>query len=391
MALPPHTGDNPRAFVSYAHSTNEHHDWIIRFSASLWDKGIEAILDVWHLQPGEDRLAFMEKAIESSDYVLVICTPEYAEKANARIGGVGYESMVVSGQLADSLDTNKFIPILRSGDWKKALPVWLRTRLGIDLSDDPYSASAFGQLLRTLHGQPMTAPPIGNAPEFADTPFERATAIVAETTRFRSKQHPSLSLKARELLVTAAKHREGEISHQRHLGGEHLFVGDRDFLEKADKRTKIEWVSALKELESNGLVEPRGGQQHFFPLTTDGYALADLLGDFMRWDVNKLTLSAHYFNAESHTQTFDCSAIVQLPPEYHPDDVASDGAIMKSVKVLASLLIENLDSKLVDSLGWNPTEAGFLDPADGKTLTFQLGHKIPSPARTTRLAVDLPG
>jgi hypothetical protein len=391
MALPPHTGDNPRVFVSYAHSTNRHHDWIIRFSTSLWDKGIEAILDVWHLQPGEDRFAFMEKAIASSDFVLLICTPEYAEKANARTGGVGYESMVVTGQLASNLDTNKFIPILRSGDWETAPPVWLRSRIGIDLHDDPYSAAEFAKLLRTLHGQPLTAPAIGNRPEFANAPFERGTDMLTETIRVNSRQHSSLSFKARELLVTAANHPEAEISHNRHLGGEHLFVGDRDFLEKTDKRTKTEWLGALKELELGGLVEPRGGQRYFFPLTAEGYALADLLGDFIRWDVNKLTLSAHYFAGESLTQTFDCSGVVQLPPEYYPDQVAADGAIMTSIKVPASLLIENLDSKLVDSLGWSPTEASFLDPADGKTLIFPLGHTISSPARTTRLMVNLPG
>jgi uncharacterized alpha/beta hydrolase family protein len=56
----------------------------------------------------------MEESVEDSDFVLLICTPEYAKKANKRRGGVGYEAMIITGELADDIQTTKFIPVLRS-------------------------------------------------------------------------------------------------------------------------------------------------------------------------------------------------------------------------------------------------------------------------------------
>jgi hypothetical protein len=387
MELPQPPKNKPRVFISYAHTTDQQREWVIEFSGSLRASGIEAILDFWDLRPGDDRIVFMEDAIATSKYVLLICTPEYAEKANARRGGVGYESMVVTGQLANSLSANKFIPILRAGDWKMSLPNWLQTRLGIDLRNDPYSPSEFEKLLRALHDRPVPAPTVGDIPDFDDLPFEKNPDTPTGPVRFVSSQHHSLSLKAKELLVTASKAPEGQITHIRHLGGEELFAGERNFLESSDARSRAEWLGALRELEISGLIEPKGGERYFFPLTAEGYALSDTFGDFVRWDAHEITLSAHYFNAPANTQEFSCGAIVELPPEYYSDDVAADGAIVRSVKVQGSLLIEKLDSKLIDSLTWNPTEASFVDPANGQTLRFALSHKIASPRGTTRLIV----
>jgi hypothetical protein len=95
-----------RVFISYAHPSDQHREWVIEFSGSLRVSGIEAILDFWDLRPGDDKIVFMEDANASSKYVLLICTPEYAEKANTRTGGVGYESMVVTRELANNLSTD---------------------------------------------------------------------------------------------------------------------------------------------------------------------------------------------------------------------------------------------------------------------------------------------
>ena len=57
----------------------------------------------------------MEQAVAKSNFVIVVCTPTYAERANRREGGVGYESMVITAELAEHMLTNKFIPVLRKG------------------------------------------------------------------------------------------------------------------------------------------------------------------------------------------------------------------------------------------------------------------------------------
>jgi len=82
----------------------------------LYEAGIEARLDQWFVQPGESFTGFMEQEVAAADFVLIICTPSYADKSNRRQGGVGYEQQIVSGRLMSGTARSKFIPILRKGE-----------------------------------------------------------------------------------------------------------------------------------------------------------------------------------------------------------------------------------------------------------------------------------
>ena len=57
----------------------------------LRKNGVDAYLDKWDLIPGQDATYFMESQIRDSDFVVLVCTPLYAEKSNIPRGGVGYE------------------------------------------------------------------------------------------------------------------------------------------------------------------------------------------------------------------------------------------------------------------------------------------------------------
>lgn len=115
----------------------------------------------------------MEQGVKSSDFVIVVCTPKYAERANSREGGVGYESAVITAELARRIRANKFIPVLRSGDWDSALPTYLGSRAGVDLTGEPYSEDEYERLLRVLHGEPIQPPPVGKKPDFSKSPAAR--------------------------------------------------------------------------------------------------------------------------------------------------------------------------------------------------------------------------
>jgi len=156
----------PRVFISYSWENEAHKEWAMALATRLYTDGIDVALDRWHLRPGSDRLLFMERAIAESEHVLLICSPEYASKSNPRERGVGWEALIITGALAQEIDQNKFIPILRKGDWNSALPVWLQSRSGIDLSDDSTSEPAYQYLLRELHGVPLRPPPLGPRPDF---------------------------------------------------------------------------------------------------------------------------------------------------------------------------------------------------------------------------------
>jgi hypothetical protein len=161
----------PRALLSYSWDGPEHRQWVAEFAERLQgESGVEIIFDRWHLNPGDDKLHFMEQAVAYSDFVIVVCTPSYAERANKRQGGVGYESMVISAELAEHILTNKFIPVLRKGTWTSSLPIYLKSRIGVNLSDEPYHEDEYEKLLRVLHKEPIQPPPLGSKPDFSRKP-----------------------------------------------------------------------------------------------------------------------------------------------------------------------------------------------------------------------------
>lgn len=163
------TGSGPTALVSYSWESPAHIEWVRRLAEKLRvHGGANVILDQWHLQPGMDRTYFMENGVSSSDFVLIVCTPDYAAKANNRDGGVGYEAMIITSQLAHQIKQNKFIPVLRSGEWNSSAPIWIQAKVGVDLRGDPYSEKQYDLLLRALHQALPSAPPVGPKPAFED-------------------------------------------------------------------------------------------------------------------------------------------------------------------------------------------------------------------------------
>lgn len=163
----------PRAFISYSWDDDVHRSWVRDFAARLRGDGVDVLLDRWHAVPGDQLPAFMETAVKEAGFVLIVCTPNYRQKSEARLGGVGYEGDVMTGEVLTRQNDRKFVPILRSGDWDTASPSWLKGKYYIDLRGTPYAEASYGDLLRTLHDARPIPPPIGPRPVFAsDNTFE---------------------------------------------------------------------------------------------------------------------------------------------------------------------------------------------------------------------------
>src|SRR5262249_36275053 len=126
----------PVVLISYTHEGEEHKAWIRGLAEKLRADGVDVILDQWDLKPGQDVLAFMEREVRQADRVLLVFTPEYRRKADDRTGGVGYESLVITGELSGNLGTAKFIGLLRRGDWSDSVPTFMSSRYHIDFRDD---------------------------------------------------------------------------------------------------------------------------------------------------------------------------------------------------------------------------------------------------------------
>ncbi|WP_138438247.1 toll/interleukin-1 receptor domain-containing protein [Marinobacter alexandrii] len=157
----------PRVFVSYSHDSADHKRWVLDFATTLRNRGIDAILDQWDLKPGDDLPHFMETQLDSAQYVLMICSNRYVEKANAGEGGVGYEKMILTSNLLSKIDSAKVIPIIRQPAGTYNTPTFLRTKLFVNFSNDAELEFSFDELLRHLLDAPLF-----EKPEIGSNPFK---------------------------------------------------------------------------------------------------------------------------------------------------------------------------------------------------------------------------
>jgi len=161
----PEADSSSTVFISYSHDTPEHKMWVAGVATDLRRSSVDAILDQWRLRPGMDIPWFMERGIRDSNRVLIVCTPQYARKADAGKGGVGYEKMIVTGELYENLGSDKFVPILVQGDEGDALPSFLKGRYYVDFRNADQYAEKMEELLRALLEIPENAePPLGPNP-----------------------------------------------------------------------------------------------------------------------------------------------------------------------------------------------------------------------------------
>lgn len=158
----------PSCFISYSWDNEEHREWVRKLATRLRESGVDAILDQFHCRPGTDLTKFMERSVRESRFVLIVCTQNFARKADSGIGGVGYEKMIVTGEIfSGEVQETKFVPLLRQGEDKESLPSYLKNRLFIDFRDDGEFESGLEELLRHFHGEPLyQPPPIGSKPDW---------------------------------------------------------------------------------------------------------------------------------------------------------------------------------------------------------------------------------
>lgn len=166
----------PHVFISYSWDSEEHKVWVRKLAEKLQLNGAKVFLDQWDTYPGIDLPKYMETSVRDADFVLLICTPLFAKKANDTYGGVGYEKIIVTGEIFEgSASPKKFVPLIRVGQPKESLPSYLKSKLYIDFRKDSDFETSSEQALRHLHGAPLhSPPPIGPTPSFDTIPIPTA-------------------------------------------------------------------------------------------------------------------------------------------------------------------------------------------------------------------------
>lgn len=143
----------PTVFISYSWHDESTKEWVHELGTRLASDGANVWLDQWLLRPGVPLPGFMESAIRESDFVLIVCTPDYKAASDSRSGGVGYEGDILTGEILTGQESSKFIPVLRMGTWSESAPSWALGRWYIDLRGSPHSEENYSTLLRTLFGR----------------------------------------------------------------------------------------------------------------------------------------------------------------------------------------------------------------------------------------------
>ena len=164
-------GKEFKVFISYSWTSPEHEKWVYDLAVRLMENGIEVKFDKWDLQPGQDKYAFMESIVqdETINRVLIICDEGYKSKADNREGGVGTESQIITPEIYGKTNQRKFIPIIaqRGMAFDDYLPVFLKSRIVIDMSSDDVYESGYEKLLRLIAERPeFRKPAKGQLPNY---------------------------------------------------------------------------------------------------------------------------------------------------------------------------------------------------------------------------------
>jgi len=157
------TADHPVVFVSYSWSSPEHEDFVMRLATKLRSDGVDVRLDKWELKEGHDKYGFMESMVKDPTVsrVLVLCDRQYKEKADARAGGVGTETQIISAEIYGKVKQDKFVPVVCELDehGQPFLPVFMNTRIFIHISPTAPFADGYDRLLRNIYDRPLNQKP----------------------------------------------------------------------------------------------------------------------------------------------------------------------------------------------------------------------------------------
>jgi hypothetical protein len=150
-----------KVFISYTNDSPAHSKRVLDLSNALRRAGFDCDIDQYHAN--QSWPAWMERAIASSRFILVVCTPTYLRRwNNDEKPGVGlgaqWESLLTRQHLYSSPGTNdKSVPVVFEAKDVSCIPTPLADVTRIDLSQP----DGFARLCsRLLNIPPAQKPPI---------------------------------------------------------------------------------------------------------------------------------------------------------------------------------------------------------------------------------------
>lgn len=155
---------NPRVFISYTGENPENRKWVKNFVCKLRENGVNARVDIYHLKPGHDLPQWMTNELIMADKVLLICDKFYAKKADSRNGGVGWETMIIQGDMMIHTQSNKYVCIIREENFDDGIPLYAKTKFSLQWTSSEILEEEFNELLYYLFDIDIE-PELGKIPQ----------------------------------------------------------------------------------------------------------------------------------------------------------------------------------------------------------------------------------
>jgi len=151
---------HPTCFICYAWGVEKHVEWVKNLAKDMRKTDINALIDRWDNLSGDSISEFTDK-IESSDYVLVIGTPELLQKYQSKKSDhvvTAELRLILTIQSQPKRYGRKIIPILLDGNPDKSFPPQLEDSVRFDFRDESLYFVSLLKLIWHIYKLPSDNP-----------------------------------------------------------------------------------------------------------------------------------------------------------------------------------------------------------------------------------------
>ncbi len=177
----------PRVFISYTGTDPKNKEWVKDFACKLRENGVDARIDVFHLKPGYDLPQWMTNEIVIANKVIIICDKHYANKADNRKGGVGWETMIIQGDMLMNMESGKYVFIVVDEDFDHCIPIYAKSKYILSWSDHKVSEEEFQKLLFCIYECDII-PPVQKPPKAIIDTIPKDSAYIKRQEKLNFKR-----------------------------------------------------------------------------------------------------------------------------------------------------------------------------------------------------------
>jgi len=145
-----------KIFISYSWDGEDHQAWVRKLADSLEeDHAYHVVWDGYDLDSLSDKNFFMEKAVRDTDFILIVATEKYKDKANDRNGGVGIETYLTSALHWEKMTgKDKKTNIIVLNREPQSTPDYLQGHFYINFEKDELFPASLIELKKLLNSEP---------------------------------------------------------------------------------------------------------------------------------------------------------------------------------------------------------------------------------------------